>query len=115
MTRATRESIFGVVVLFLDLLLDSWCSFSPKGSRGFASSSLPAFAVCKYTNFSVRDFISARIGSALRFPQGKVPCGIPQGHRQFSLWDFFPQGTFCKKSHSMVVAAGVFNAAGVNL
>jgi hypothetical protein len=31
---------------------------------------------------------------ALRFPQGKDPCGIPQGHRQFSLWDFFPQGTF---------------------
>jgi len=33
--------------------------------------------------------------SALRFPQGKDPCGIPQGHRQFSLWDFFPQGNFC--------------------
>ena len=33
-------------------------------------------------------------GRALRFPQGKDPCGIPQGHRQFSLWDFFPQGTF---------------------
>jgi len=31
---------------------------------------------------------------ALRFPQGKDPCGIPQGHCQFSLWDFFPQGTF---------------------
>jgi len=31
---------------------------------------------------------------ALRFPQGKDPCGIPQGHSQFSLWDFFPQGTF---------------------
>jgi len=32
--------------------------------------------------------------SALRFPRGKDPCGIPQGHRRFSLWDFFPQGTF---------------------
>jgi hypothetical protein len=52
-----------VVVLFLDLLLDSWCSFSPKGSRGFASSSPPALAVGKATNFSVREFISARIGS----------------------------------------------------
>jgi hypothetical protein len=25
---------------------------------------------------------------ALRFPQGKVPCGIPQGYGFFPLWDF---------------------------
>jgi len=26
---------------------------------------------------------------ALRFPQGKDPCGIPQGHGFFSLWDLW--------------------------
>ena len=30
----------------------------------------------------------------MRFPQGKDPCGIPQGHRCFALWGFLPQALF---------------------
>jgi len=47
----------------------------------------------QHHHFSVL-YVGRRGTYALRFPQGKDPCGIPQGHRRFSLWDFSPQGTF---------------------
>jgi len=41
--------------------------------------------------------------NALRFPQGKVPCGIPQGHGFFPLWDFSKIENLSLKSREMLV------------
>jgi len=40
---------------------------------------------------------------ALRFPQGKVPCGIPQGHGFFPLWDFSKIENLSLKFREMLV------------
>jgi len=48
----------------------------------------------KIKKYSFREVFFHGSFRALRLPQRKDLCGIPQGHRCFSLWYFLPQALF---------------------